>query len=112
MGKHEAYEGDKENKTKTKSKNNGKKANEQISKFGLVCRFILILSSLYLRYESIKSNILPLQYIAVLLAVIVVINVVEIIVLIKNKKNRALKTLTGLPCFSYIFCIYLWSSCI
>ena len=96
MGKHEAYEGDKENKTKTKSKNNGKKANEQISKFGLVCRFILILSSLYLMYESIKSNILPLKYIAVLLAVIVVINVVEIIVLIKNKKNRALKTLTGL----------------
>lgn len=94
MGKHEAYEGDKvkKNKTKTKTKNE----NGKISKFGLICRIILVLSSLYLMYESIRSGVLPLKFIAILLAVIVIINVVEIIVLLKNRKNDVLKILTGL----------------
>ena len=72
MGKHEAYEGDKvkKNKTKTKTKNE----NGKISKFGLICRIILVLSSLYLMYESIRSGVLPLKFIAILLAVIVIIN--------------------------------------
>lgn len=94
MGKHEAYEGDKvkKNKTKTKTKNE----NGKISKFGLICRIILVLSSLYLMYESIRSGVLPLKFIAILLAVIVIINVAEIIVLLKNRKNDVLKILTGL----------------
>ena len=94
MGKHEAYEGDKvkKNKTKTKTKNK----NGKISKFGLICRIILVLSSLYLMYESIRSGVLPLKFIAILLAVIVIINVAEIIVLLKNRKNDVLKILTGL----------------
>ena len=94
MGKHEAYEGDKvkKNKTKTKTKNE----NRKISKFGLICRIILVLSSLYLMYESIRSGVLPLKFIAILLAVIVIINVAEIIVLLKNRKNDVLKILTGL----------------
>ena len=94
MGKHEAYEGDKvkKNKTKTKTKN----GNGKISKFGLICRIILVLSSLYLMYESIRSGVLPLKFIAILLAVIVIINVAEIIVLLKNRKNDVLKILTGL----------------
>ena len=94
MGKHEAYEGDKvkKNKTKTKTKNE----NGKISKIGLICRIILVLSSLYLMYESIRSGVLPLKFIAILLAVIVIINVAEIIVLLKNRKNDVLKILTGL----------------
>ena len=94
MGKHEAYKGDKvkKNKTKTKTKNE----NGKISKFGLICRIILVLSSLYLMYESIRSGVLPLKFIAILLAVIVIINVAEIIVLLKNRKNDVLKILTGL----------------
>lgn len=92
MGKHEAYEGEKKIKNKTKKKTGDGK----ISKFGLVCRIILLLSSVFIVYEAIRLNMIPLKIMAIALAIIVGINVAEIIVLIKNKKNKAIKILSGL----------------
>ena len=100
MGKHEAYEGDKKRNNKTKTKNKNGMKDGKISKFGLITRIVLILSSIFLIYETIRLNMIPLKIMAILLAVIIVINVVAIIVLIKNKRNKAIKILSGLLAFA------------
>ena len=68
----------------------------KISKMGLICRLVLLISSGYFIYEIQKADIVPFKYLAIGIAVLVILNLIFLIILLKNRKNTIIKIISGI----------------
>ena len=83
---------------KEEIKNNKNKVKEEkgkITKIGLICRIVLLVTSGYFIYEVAKANIIPIKYISIGIFILVILNLIFLLILLKNRKNLFIKITSG-----------------
>jgi len=101
MGKHSSNDSEeieemKEQKKKAKKEKKAKSESKgRISIVGLLCRIVLLVSSVFLVYELNNTGMIPFKFMVAGIAILAIINIGFLVVLFKNRKNLFVKMISS-----------------